>query len=84
MKEKKNKEVAPVLNYETIVKAVCGDEFAIGSVLQFFDAAINSKAMRPYIDDQGNCSYYVDLFISGHIKGGLIEAILDFRKYINE
>ena len=85
MKEKKeSKRTTPVPSYETIIKATCGDEAAIASVLQFFDPAISSKAMRPYIDEQEKCSYYVDPFISGHIRGGLIEAILDFRKYINE
>ncbi len=54
------------------------------SVLHFFDSAINDKSKRPYIDEKGNCSYYVDSFVRGHIIGGLMEAILDFRKHIND
>lgn len=82
-KKKKNRKTV-VPSYETVINAVYGDEFAMVSVLHFFDSAINDKSKRPYIDEKGNCRYYVDPFVRGHIIGGLMEAILDFRKHIND
>ena len=73
-----------ILSYDTVKKAVHGDEQAMLRVVHFFQPIIHSNALRPYIDEQGNYTFYVDPFVKGHIENGLLRAILDYRKYRNK
>ena len=73
-----------ILIYDTVQKAVHGDEQAMLQVVHFFQPIIHSNALRPYIDEQGNYTFYVDPFVKGHIENGLLRAILDYQKYWNK
>ena len=65
-------------------KAVHGDEQAMLQVVHFFQPIIHSNALRPYIDEQGNYTFYVDPFVKGHIENGLLRANLDYQKHWNK
>ena len=73
-----------ILSYDTVKKAVHGDEQAMLQVVHFLQPIIHSNALRPYIDEQGNYTFYVDPFVKGHIENGLLRAILDYQKYWNK
>ena len=53
-------------------------------VVHFFQPIIHSNALRPYIDEQGNYTFYVDPFVKGHIENGLLRANLDYQKHWNK
>ena len=72
------------LSYDTVKKAVHGDEQAMLRVVHFFQPIIHSNALRPYIDEQGNYTFYVDPFVKGHIENGLLRANLDYQKHWNK
>ena len=73
-----------ILSYDTVKKAVHGDEQAMLQVVHFFQPIIHSNALRPCIDEQGNYTFYVDRFVKGHIENGLLRANWDYQKYRNK
>ena len=73
-----------ILSYDTVKKAVHGDEQAMLQAVHFSQPIIHSTALRPYIDEQGNYTFYVDRFVKGHIENWLLRAILDYQKHWNK
>ena len=73
-----------ILSYDTVKKAVHGDEQAMLRVVHFFQPIIHSNALRPYIDEQGNYTFYVDPFVKVHIENGLLRVNLDYQKHWNK
>lgn len=70
------------LNYETITRAIAGDEQAIRLIVNLYKPRIIQKSLRPCYDERtGNCFMYVDPFISGHLESQLMKAIFTFDKH---
>ena len=81
----KKREKSPVflpLDPEIVVKAIFGDEDAIGKIVSYYQPIIIQKAVRLCIDDTGRRSFYIDPFVSGQMEGQLIRAILTFRRHL--
>lgn len=69
------------LSYETIARAMAGDEQAIRAVVSFYRPRIIQKSLRPcYNEHVGNYVMYVDPFISGQLESQLMKAIFTFDK----
>ena len=73
-----------ILSYDTVQKAVHGDEQAMLQVVHFFQPIIHSNALRPYIDEQGNYTFYVDPFVKGNIDNGFLWAFFYYHNYWNK
>ena len=70
-----------ILSYDTVKKAVHGDEQAMLQVVHFFQPIIHSNVLRQCIDELVTI---VDPFVKGHIENGLLRANWDYQKHWNK
>lgn len=68
-----------LISYVIITKAVDGDQVAIRVVLNFYGDYISKLCLRPVIDENGNKSLSVDMFMYRRLESKLIEKIIDYR-----
>lgn len=77
MKNKKN--YTDGLHYDTICKAVNGDENAEAEIFEHYEPYIIQLAKIPFYDEEGNLKYKIDEDIYMCLKLKLHEVILKFE-----
>ncbi len=67
------------LTYDTICKAVNGDENAVTEIFEHYEPYIIKLAKVPFYDEEGNLKYKIDEDIYMCLKLKLHEVILRFK-----
>lgn len=78
MQKRKSKKKEPI-EFRVIEAAITGDAAAINQVVDYFQAYINSKCRRKFIDESGQVHYGVDEYMKRRMETKLITKILDFK-----
>lgn len=73
------KAVAKCPPYRLIASVADGDEKAIEKMLQFYDAYLSKRCLRPLYDEYGNLYIAVDMELKGRIREAMIKKMRAFE-----